>query len=121
MFHKWTDHVYSLDIKNLPDFVKEEYDYTAISDKPVSLFKDGTLVINESEPNWIAIKNLLFSLDCLPQSLLEDLYKTESERYKNMEPNIDTDDVGEAIRRILYFSYIPYVLKSHKMSGKKHF
>ncbi len=126
LIHRWTDHIYSMDISNLPDFVKREFgiserEHQVAASAAFCQVQEGMLMVNESLNDWKAIRNLLFALDTLPHAMLEDIYKMESERYKDMQLDIShIDEPGEKIRQLLYLHLIPTVLQSHKISDKQH-
>lgn len=126
MFHAWSEFVYSLDVEKIPEEARQEIgmsesDYKKAKEAFYCRLKDGVILINESKDSWKIRKDLFLSLDGLPHSLLEDIYKMESERYGDKKPDFkNIEDVGEKIRRLLYFVYMPELIKAHKESNKKH-
>lgn len=126
VFHRWTDFIYSLNPVTVKDEMKWKLEISEtfiqeISGAEFGRLNDGVILINESLDGWEIRKNLFVALDTLPHSLLLDIYRTESERYKNQKPDIKgIEEPGERIRRLLYFSYIPELIKSHEISSIKH-
>lgn len=126
VFHRWSDFIYSLNPVTIPDEMKWKLELSEtfiqeISEAEFGRLNDGVILINESLDGWEIRKNLFVALDTLPHSLLLDIYRTESERYKNQKPDIKgIEEPGERIRRLLYFSYIPELIKSHEISSIKH-
>lgn len=125
IFHRWTDFIYSFNVTIADEMMwKLEISETFIQEISGAEFgrlNDGVILINESLDGWKVRKDLFVALDMLPHSLLLDIFRMESERYKNQKPDIEgTDEPGERIRKLLYFSYIPELIKSHEISSIKH-
>lgn len=126
VFHRWTDFIYSLNPVTIPDEMKWKLELSEtfiqeISGAEFGRLRDGILLVNENNKGWESRKDLLVALDMMPHLLLLDIFRMESERYKDKKPDVeDCEDPGERIRKLLYFSYIPELIKSHEVSSIKH-
>lgn len=126
VFHRWSDFVYSFNPVTVKDEMKWKLELSEtfiqeISGAEFGRLNDGVILINESLDGWEIRKNLFVALDTLSHSLLLDIFRMESERYNDQKPDIEgTDKPGERIRKLLYFSYIPELIRSHNESSIKH-
>lgn len=125
IFHRWTDFIYSFNPVTVKEDMKWKLEISEtfiqeISGAEFGRLNDGVILINESLDGWEIRKNLFVALDTLSHSLLLDIFRMESERYRNQKPDIEIDEPGERIRKLLYFSYIPELIRSHNESSIKH-
>lgn len=126
VFHRWSDFVYSFNPVTIPSEMKWKLEISEtfiqeISGAEFGRLRDGILLVNENNKGWESRKDLLVALDMMPHLLLLDIFRMESERYKNQKPDIKgIEEPGEKVRRLLYFSYIPEIIRSHSESNKKH-
>lgn len=74
---------------------------------------EGQILINESLPDWQLLRDLLLALDRLPDSLLIDIYRMDSKRYKPGDlDNLANDTEDEMLRKTL-FRLLPEVVWAH--------
>lgn len=124
--HTWSDYIYSLNIEKLSKETMQvigvsKSDYEKAKEAFYCRIKNGIILINESMPDWEIRRDLFLALDRLPHELLEDIYRMEVRRYNNEKPDLEgIEDIGEKVRRLLYFIYMPEIINAHKESDKKH-
>lgn len=112
-FHEWTPHIVSFDFRKTPSEIKNDIgDFHTVSSIPLLRMTDTRqLLINEADESWINIKNILTSLDGLPEVVLRDLYHTclnKCGKDVNVK-NIESSDVRQTERNIV-FVLLPEIL-----------
>lgn len=105
-FHQWTPHIVSFDFRKTPSEIKNEIeDFYIVSSIPLlRLIDTRQLLINEADESWIGVKNILASLDGLPEVVLRDLYDTYlSKCGKDVNvKNIESSDARQTERNIVF-------------------
>ena len=69
----------------------------------------GKILVNEALPDWELLRDLLLSLDRLPDSLLVDIYRMDSKRFKD---DLMGNSTEEMLRKAIY-QLIPEIIWAH--------
>lgn len=103
---KHTDHVVSFPFNRAPESTHEGIsDWEFVSSLPmVRLTNARLIVLNENFPGWKRLLVILMALTQLPDSLLVDIFKMDSEKYKDVDlfTNIGGNDDEDSMRRLVY-------------------
>lgn len=118
-YHHWSDTIKSFDFRFTPPELRiqnkvSDEDFKTFISLPYSRDDQGIILINEAFTEWELLKDLLLSLDRLPDSLLLDIYKMDSKRYQNntlIDLSIKEDN-DETKRQILN-QLIPEIIWAH--------
>lgn len=103
---KHTDHVVSFPFNRAPESThKGVEDWEFVSSLPMfRLVNARKICLNESFPGWQRLLVILMALTQLPDSLLIDIVKMDSEKYKDVDlfTNIGGTDDDDSMRRLTY-------------------
>ena len=117
-YHRYIDCVDGVDFNLAPKELLAMYNvdsdaFHLFKQLPYSRDNTGKILVNEALPDWELLRDLLLALDRLPDSLLVDIYKMDSERYKQDElDKLDGDTTDEMLRKTLY-RLIPEIIWAH--------
>ena len=117
-YHRYSDCVDGVDFNLTPKELLAMYNvdsdaFHLFKQLPYSRDNTGKILVNEALPDWELLRDLLLALDRLPDSLLVDIYKMDSERYKPDElDKLDGDTTDEMLRKTLY-RLIPEIIWAH--------
>lgn len=117
-YHRYSDCVDGVDFNLAPKELLAMYNvdsdaFHLFKQLPYSRDNTGKILVNEALPDWELLRDLLLALDRLPDSLLVDIYKMDSERYKQDElDKLDGDTTDEMLRKTLY-RLIPEIIWAH--------
>lgn len=107
-YHHWSNTIKSFDFRMTPTELRKslnvsDEDFRTFFKLPYCRDDAGGILVNESFAEWKLTRDLLLSLDRLPESLLLDIYKMESKRYtEDCLDNLSGCSDDEAMRRVLY-------------------
>lgn len=117
-YHRYSDVIHGM------DFCKTPIDLATACGVDVTMFEifkqlpysrtnEGQILVNEALPDWKLMRDLLLSLDRLPDSLLIDIYRMDKHRWAEGElDRMDGDTEDEMLRKILY-RLIPEITWAH--------
>ena len=117
-YHRYSDCIDGVDFNLTPKELLTMYNvdndaFHLFRQMPYSRDNAGKILVNEALPDWELLRDLLLALDRLPDSLLVDIYKMDSERYKPDElDKLDGDTTDEMLRKTLY-RLIPEIIWAH--------
>ena len=117
-YHHWSDTVKSFDFHRTPVELRKQSgvsnkDFEVFVSLPYSRDNAGAIIVNEGLPEWNLMRDLLLSLDRLPDSLLLDIYRMDKDRWTEGElDKVEGDTEDEMLRKILY-RLIPEITWAH--------
>lgn len=112
----WSPKVASFDWGKVPGAVKKclsDDEIKTYAQLPLLNPDNKIILINESFDGWDALKDILVSLDLLPDSLIIDIYKMDSKKFGKVDCSNVVGKDEEESRRKLILLYIPDVLRVH--------
>ncbi len=118
LYHSYGDTIAGFNFAHTPKSLRDLHGvngeaYEIYVSLPYCRTDEGQILVNESLPDWQLLRDLLLALDRLPDSLLIDIYRMDSKRYKLEDlDNLANDTEDEMLRKTL-FRLLPEVVWAH--------
>lgn len=118
-YHHWSNTIKSFDFRFTPLELKKQ---NKVSDDDFKIFislpycrdNQGIILVNEAIKEWKLLKDLLLSLDILPDSLLLDIYRMDSKKYQNNTlVDLSIKEDNDQIKRQVVNQLIPEIIWAH--------
>lgn len=115
LYHVHSEHIESFNFKKTPQEIKSmisEEDFNIIQDFPILRVEEQRkILINEGCDTWEMFKDILVSLDTLPEIILRDVYSQYLPKYRSVNvKNFYVSGNEEELTRRLFFCLIPEIL-----------
>lgn len=118
----WSSNIASFNWAKVPNSLKNCFSDDEMKqylEQPLLRLNGGNiLLVNEAFDGWEALKDILLSLDLLPDSLIIDIYKMDSQKFGKIDnKSVAGKDDDETKRRIILM-FAPDVLWAHGIDAE---